>query len=109
LLLNNDFNGQAFIGPQFFFPGNGIDIYSRDIRLADVSVPLPSLSIQAQGSQVVIAWPVSAGGFELESSLQLGTGAAWSKVTTTPVVENGMNKVTAPTTTGSATFYRLRK
>ena len=91
-----------------FFPGNGIDIYSRDIRLAAVSAALPALAIQAQGNQVIILWPVSATGFELESSIQLGTGAVWSKVTTNPTVENGMNKVAVAITTGPA-FYRLRK
>jgi hypothetical protein len=108
LLINNEYNGQAFIGPLMYFPGNGIDIYSRDIRLAAVAVALPALAIQAQGNQVIILWPVSATGFELESSIQLGTGAVWSKVTTNPTVENGMNKVAVAITTGPA-FYRLRK
>lgn len=33
LLICVDYNAQAFIGPNQWSPGNGIDIYSRDIRL----------------------------------------------------------------------------
>ena len=33
LLILVDYNGQSFIGPNQWSPGNGIDIYSRDIRL----------------------------------------------------------------------------
>jgi hypothetical protein len=92
-----------------FFPGNGIDLYSRDIRLAAASVSLPELDIQLQGNQVIILWPVSATGFNLESTTQLGPGAAWLKVTDSPTVENGMNKVVIATTGAQSTFYRLHK
>jgi len=46
----------------------------------------PRLTVSSAGQAVVIAWPASTAGFQLQQSPQLGTGAAWTVVTTAPVV-----------------------
>src|SRR6185436_6504018 len=37
LLICKDYNGQAFIGPQQYSPGSGVDVNSRDIRLVSTA------------------------------------------------------------------------
>jgi len=67
----------------------------------------PSLQIVGSAPNIIVSWPASATGFTLQTTDKLPS-AAWSTVTTTPVVEGGLNKVTVPIS-GAAGFYRLSK
>jgi hypothetical protein len=67
-----------------------------------------TLGAQAQNGQMLIYWPEAATGYALQTSLAIGPGASWVPMSVTPVVTNGMNQVTVPTT-GNAAFYRLIK
>jgi len=109
LLIYNDYNAQAFIGPDQWNPGNGVDSYSRDIRLVEQAVVpiIPRLSIGRTGVQVEIRWPVAAVGFTLETSSRVGTGASWTAVTTAPVIDGAMYKVTL--SPAGTSFYRLTR
>ena len=68
----------------------------------------PELLIARSGTNVVLAWPVSAAAFALESTVKLGTNATWQAVASEPAVENGTNKVTL-TPAEAVIFYRLTK
>ena len=70
--------------------------------------PSPRLTVSSAGQTVVIAWPASAAGFQLQQSPQLGTGAAWTAVSTAPVVSGDVNEVTVTPGPG-ALFYRLAR
>lgn len=110
LLVNNDYNGQAFLGPDQWNPPSGVDVFSRDIRLMEAALPgeAPAINIRAAGDLVELLWPASAVGFALETSPQPGAGAVWSRFDGSVSVENGMNKATiAPS--AAAAFYRLHK
>lgn len=66
----------------------------------------PPLAIARSGTNVILTWSASATGYTLQSSLQIGTAAAWSNVSPLPVIINSLNTVTnaiAPATK----FYRL--
>lgn len=109
LLVYHDYNSQAFLGPDQWNAPNGVDTNSVDIKLAaavPVSTP-PTLTISA-GAPVQIRWPVTAEGYTLETSAQLGASASWSTVPNAPTTNGTMNQV-ALTPTGNAAFYRLRK
>jgi hypothetical protein len=70
--------------------------------------PLPWLRLQRTGGSVVIAWPASFTGFQLEQAATIGTGAAWANVTQAVSTANGENQVTI-TIGPSARFFRLRQ
>lgn len=67
----------------------------------------PSLLIARSGTSVVLAWPVAATGYALESTVKLGTNATWQAVSGEPVADNGTNKLTL-TPAGTVMFYRLK-
>ena len=70
------------------------------------AVNLP-VKIRAEPGGAVLAWPASEFGYVAEGSTQL-MGGTWTTVSVSMVVTNGENTVTVPTS-GSTTFYRLRK
>jgi hypothetical protein len=69
---------------------------------------LPSLTATLNGKNILISWPASATGFNLQNSPQVGTGAAWTAVTTPPNTANGVSTVTLPVGSGTL-FFRLIK
>jgi len=69
--------------------------------------PLPSLTLQESGQDIVVSWPLWATNFTLQTTAPtLGPSATWTNVTLIPVITNGQNTVTVPTSS-SAQFYRL--
>jgi hypothetical protein len=70
--------------------------------------PAPSLGVTQSAGNIVIAWPVDAAGYTLETTPVLGAGATWTTVTETSTVEGGMVKVSV-SPTAKAAFYRLRR
>ena len=106
------------------FPGTNIvavEIHQSDANSSDLGFDLeldgdgyvvnasspPVISAALVGGQLQISWPVSATGFRLYSSPQLGPGAAWQWVGVPPTPVNGFNVLTVPAT-NSAFFYRLQ-
>ncbi len=67
----------------------------------------PSLAVTAQGGSVVLTWPASATGFDLQATPTLSP-VAWQPAGLTPTVEGDVNKVTVPAT-GATRFFRLVK
>ena len=66
----------------------------------------PTLAVLRTGNSVLLAWPVTSGGYVLEET-QLQPNA-WTN-SSAPVVVQGSNNVATITTAVSAKFYRLRK
>ncbi|HXP61702.1 MAG TPA: LamG-like jellyroll fold domain-containing protein, partial [Dongiaceae bacterium] len=68
----------------------------------------PALSASSSRGNIVITWPATATGFSLVSAPGLAAPVVWSPVGIAPVVTNGMNEVTVPTT-NQAAYFRLKK
>jgi hypothetical protein len=67
----------------------------------------PELAIGWESQALMISWPTSATGFELEATATLGAGG-WSVVEGSVVEEGGFRKVTVtPDTAGR--FFRLAR
>jgi hypothetical protein len=112
LLICNDFNAQAFIGPDQWNPGSGMDQYSRDIRLIDTAqpapVPNPTLEIALDEAGLTISWPATANGFALETTASLANNPQWSPVPEPPTLTNGRYHLTVQPGAAAA-FYRLHQ
>ncbi len=67
----------------------------------------PSLSVSTSGNNIVITWPASATGFNLEGSPALGTGATWTVVSGAVAVGDKL-QATVPMA-GKVQFFRLHK
>jgi uncharacterized repeat protein (TIGR03803 family) len=100
ILSGNELYGAAYNGGRY---GNGT-LFS--FSLGSVSAPAPTLAIGSSGADVVLTWPTNAAGFTLQSTTNLSSPAAWTNVSSGPVVVNGQNAVTDPAS-GTNKFYRL--
>ncbi len=70
--------------------------------------PAPTLDIQSAGNDVVISWPATAVGYQLESTVDLSAGNPWAAVTNLPALLGLQNVVTNPFSSG-VRFFRLVK
>jgi hypothetical protein len=66
------------------------------------------LSTSASGESLSLVWPIANGGFTLESSPVLGSGAVWTPVSGTKSVVGSNYQITI-STTNAAAFFRLRE
>lgn len=78
------------------------DAFVAKISFAEV------LKVSRSGQTLTFSWPASATGYQLESTPTIRAGAAWGKVTITPVVVANEQVVTVDIGAG-AQFFRLRK
>jgi uncharacterized repeat protein (TIGR03803 family) len=69
-------------------------------------VPQPQLTIIPSGPYVILTWPTNYSGFTLQSTMNLGSSAAWTTNSSPPVVVGGQN-VVINTISGRRQFYRL--
>jgi hypothetical protein len=67
----------------------------------------PSLRIMHDGSNVILAWPTSSTGFQLQVSASL-SAPSWTDVRTIPATVDKERQVTQSIQPGSR-YYRLRK
>src|SRR5262249_21711235 len=72
----------------------------------DADVPAPSLQIAQVPSAAVLAWPLSAAGFGLETSSTISPGT-WTNVLDPLEIISGQNFVTSTPPVG-VQFYRLK-
>jgi hypothetical protein len=98
--------GTLYAGGIFTTAGTNVSAYAA---MAHLPV-LPTLSIIADGANVVVTWPDAATGFTtgytLESATNLLPPVAWQTNATAPIVIGGQNVVTN-SITGSQQFFRL--
>lgn len=77
-----------------------------------ITVPIaggPTLTILRSGSDVILAWPLSATGFLLEATDNLSTSViTWTAVSQTPVPA-GENQSVTVGAAAQARFFRLRR
>jgi hypothetical protein len=66
------------------------------------------LTITPSGTNLVVTWSTNAAGFILEYTTNLSSPAIWSTNAPAPVLTNGRNAVTDPTS-GAQKFFRLRQ
>jgi hypothetical protein len=90
-------------------------LYSRNLGLNEgielvalhVSRQPPHLTVRRQDGEVVVSWPSSHVGYELQSTEAIGPAADWRLVPEAPVVRQAQNVVS--NALGSSRFYRLLK
>jgi hypothetical protein len=105
LLVDNIWDGQAFLGPDQWVAPSGTDEYSRDIRL--VGTAGIKLGIDRQGDKVILSWPATSAGFQLQSADSVAT-LNWINVNDAVVKVGDNNQVTL-TPGAAARFFRMKK
>jgi hypothetical protein len=81
-----------------------------DLELLGTGTPVaetPLIVLESSGAGLKLSWPESATGYELYSSSEIGSGAAWTRVTAPPAVSNGRKEVLIIPGPGTQ-FYQLR-
>lgn len=68
-------------------------------------IPYPTLSAQRVGGNILLSWPISIGGYNLQTKSDLGTGT-WQNSAAPVNFVNGQNQVLIAPTSG-ANFYQL--
>ena len=95
-----------YAGGDFTTAGTNVSAHAA---MANLPVP-PTLSIIADGANMVLTWPDAASGFTtgytLESATDLVPPVAWQTNSTAPIVIGGQNVIIIPIT-GSQQFFRL--
>ena len=81
---------------------------SASVQVVVLRQPLPELSLQLDGSQVLVSWLASYTNYVLESSLSLMPSDSWSTVTNTPVAADIYQTVTLDFSSATNRFFRLR-
>ena len=74
----------------------------------DASAPVTLQFTRDAQQRLVLFWPASAGGFQLESSTNLGSSAAWIPATNSPTLSDA-NLVLTNDLAPGAIYYRLHK
>jgi hypothetical protein len=77
-------------------------------NLVFYSAPAPSLQAQSSGNNPVLTWPISATGFNLQTTTNLADPNSWVTLTNVPAIVNSQSTVTN-SNSGGAVFYRLKK
>jgi hypothetical protein len=114
---------EAWLGAAVYWPDSNLSGSINEVRIWDGplsaaqiagnhalganSLPRPTLGVASAGSTFTISWPESFAGLKLESSLELGSGAAWAPVATPPVLAGGFYTVTL-SVTNPTSFFRLK-
>mgnify|MGYP005840337849 CR=1 FL=1 len=68
-------------------------------------IPLPTMTVQPVGSDVVLAWPATIGGYKVQSANSL-TAPVWADAGLTETLVGGQYQATVPAGSGSK-YYRL--
>ncbi len=81
---------------------------SANSNQATLSVTLPSLDVALSNRNLVLSWPLSAGGFTLYTATNLVSPALWLPVTNSAATNGNNLMITLPTAGGGSRFYRLK-
>lgn len=108
LMGNIRLNNLCFGGPEYktLFTVGQPNVCSFPV-LVSGAVSIRKLATSANGNTLTISWPAPSTGFKLQTSDSLGAEAAWTDVTDSPQVTNGLNQL-GLSATNAAEFYRLR-
>jgi hypothetical protein len=88
---------------------NGAVVDSVEIEASVMALPQLELAIQPAGDGALeLSWPASPLPVTLESTSELGSGAAWEALEVTPQLVNGRYTVSVPSEAG-ARYFRLKQ
>jgi hypothetical protein len=81
---------------------------ATDYATGPGALPRPTLSVFLSGNNVVLAWPASSLGYQLQTAATLNAGVSWGPApgAPDPVLANGFYQVAVPVSQQAA-FYRL--
>ncbi|MGA2787266.1 MAG: hypothetical protein ABSF60_07035, partial [Verrucomicrobiota bacterium] len=83
--------------------------WGTQITLISLATNRPSLTIAPSGTNVLVAWPLSADpGYVLQSATNLAPPATWTAVTNAATISINQNVVMLPRPV-AAKFFRLQK
>jgi hypothetical protein len=74
-----------------------------------VTSAVPTLRITRQGSDVVIAWPVTCPPFIVQQSISLQPGNTWTTASGTASIVGNEHRLTIPISPTENRFYRLQR
>jgi hypothetical protein len=80
-----------------------------DRLLGTATTNKPTMTVTSSAGTLTLSWPITAGGFLVESSPVLGSGAVWKLVSGTQTVVGLNYQMTIPSTSGATQFFRLRQ
>ena len=96
---------------EFFFGLLGGSSTNADLTVSGLrfyELGDPALNIEFAGNDLVISWPASVQGYQLETTTNLAAGNQWKVVTNTPVLV-GLRSVVTNSLLDEARFYRLKR
>ena len=108
IIVSYQLNNLCFGGPQYktlYMVGEPY-VFSLPV-LVPGAVSLRKLAAIATPTNLSLSWPAPSTGFQLQTSDSLGNPAAWTSVTNSPQVTNGLNQV-GVSATNTANFFRLQ-
>jgi hypothetical protein len=87
---------------------NGDTILFDSLTLGAPDTSSPRLQMNRSGNLIVLSWPATGAGFQLQSATTLDAPVPWSPSGGTIVMTNGLQTFTTSTATGNR-FFRLRR
>jgi len=96
------------IGWAYGVMASGVYVYVADGHRGLTVLELRQLSIRSQAGQMEMTWPGAVSGFVLCTTLALDS-QDWIQVAASPVLENGVWRVTLPAPNDSHRFCCLKK
>ena len=79
---------------------------ASQLRIASIKLPpMPVLNIKFDGTNVVLAWPTNAAGYQLENTTSL-VPSTWSLVSSNPPTSGSQYQLSVPPT-NAASYFRL--
>src|SRR5262249_8266724 len=75
--------------------------------LALTALPLPRLSVNVSGGQLLLSWPTWAGEYSASSASTLTRPVLWQPVNALPQSSNGIFYLSLPLTNGPQQYFRL--
>ena len=96
---------------EFFFGLLGGSSSNADLTVSGLRFyepAAPALNIQIAGNNVLISWPATVQGYQLETTTSLALGNPWNVLTNTPALVGLQNVVTNSVLSGER-FYRLKR
>jgi hypothetical protein len=96
---------QNFVNPYFNGQMDSVQISSQTLPIEQITAS--SIGISNAASTLTLNWPAWTNGLVLASTTNLGSGAVWTTVASSPLATNGINFLTlAPT--NNQMFFRLQ-
>jgi gluconolactonase len=107
IVLNTGVSNLCFGGREYntIYMTAAPNVYSFPV-LATGAVAIKKLNVGAAGTNLCVSWPSPSSGFVLQKTGSVGNGAAWTNVTDTLQVTNGLNQLSL-LPTNAAAFFRL--